>query len=57
MASDSEQVILETSAYCLPVDFLVLQKCCANEELFAALDLAPQEALSCVGAAVYEVRM
>lgn len=50
-----EQVILETHTYCLPLDFQVLQKCCANEELFAALEMAPHEALSCLGAAVYEV--
>lgn len=50
-------MILETGTYCLPVDFQVLQKCCANEELFAALLCAPQEALSCLGAAVYEVRV
>jgi hypothetical protein len=56
MPWNCEQVILDTSTYCLPVDYQVLQKCCANEELFAALDLAPQEALSCLGAAVYEVR-
>lgn len=49
------QVILETHTYCLPLDFQVLQKCCANEELFAALEMAPHEALSCLGAAVYEV--
>lgn len=52
-----QQVVLETSTYSLPVDFQVLQKCCANEELFAALAFAPQEALACIGAAVYEVRV
>lgn len=57
MSWNYEQVILDTSAYCLPVDFQVLKKCCANEELFAALEFAPQEALSCLGAAVYEVRV
>lgn len=57
MPSKYEQVVLETGTYCLPLDFQVLQKCCANEELFAALEMAPQEALSCLGAAVYEVRV
>lgn len=52
-----QQVVLETSTYRLPVDFQVLQKCCVNDELFAALSLAPQEALACIGAAVYEVRV
>ena len=52
-----EQVKLETSTYWLPVDFQVLRKVCANEDVFAALQLVPQEALSCLGAAVYEVRV
>lgn len=41
--------------YTLPVDFQVLQKCCNVEELFDAIASAPQEALSCLGAAAYEV--
>ena len=48
-------MILDASSYSLPVDYLVLANCCPVDELFAALMSAPQEALSCVGAAVYEV--
>lgn len=39
----------------LPLDFEHLKKCCRAEELYAALEVAPKEALLCIGAAVHEV--
>ncbi|XP_058110155.1 probable DNA helicase MCM8 isoform X2 [Magnolia sinica] len=37
----------------LPVDFQQLQKICEVEEFYAALEVAPKEALLCMGAAVH----
>ncbi|KAF3789098.1 putative DNA helicase [Nymphaea thermarum] len=39
----------------LPLDFQHVKECCRDEELYAALEVAPKEALLCVGAAVHEV--
>ncbi|XP_031474928.1 probable DNA helicase MCM8 isoform X1 [Nymphaea colorata] len=39
----------------LPLDFQHIKECCRDEELYAALEVAPKEALLCVGAAVHEL--
>ncbi len=41
--------------YTMTVDFQLLQKQCSVGDFFVALEVAPHEALSCLGAAAYEV--
>ncbi len=41
--------------YTMTVDFQLLHKQCSVGDFFVALEVAPHEALSCLGAAAYEV--
>ena len=43
------------AGYSLEVNFDQFQEVCTNSELSMALEMAPTEAISCLGAAAYEV--
>lgn len=51
-----DQVKGDDGLLSLPVDFQQLRKICQVEEFYAALEVEPKEALSCMGAAVNMVQ-